>query len=524
MTFTITIARRPGTTGPTPEDREPSFGSQTIADKSWTQRQQITGFTLPTATGGDGPLTYSLSPALPNGLSQNASHRVTGTPSGHQAAATYTWKATDVDGDSAELTFTITIAKDLSPAFATTIANQSWAQGRAITAFTLPTATGGDGTLTYTLSPALPAGISRNASHQVTGTPTGHQAAATYTWQATDADGDTAELTFTIAIAEYRHPLFSTTIGDQRWTEDQEITAFTLPTATGGTGALTYTLRPALPAGVVRNAAHRVSGEPETPQEPILYEWSVADERGETATLSFYITVVKGNPQDDEPEPPLPPAPKPTPTPAPPAPTPTPAPPATPEPPLPPAPTTSNPAPTPTPAPTMPESLLVVEAPLADDEPPPVEPPMILPTPAATPAPEQAAPTPTPALPTPTPTPGAGRPDRHAGVADPDADVGADHGAAYADPHGGADRADADAGADPAAADAALRNGRRRQPGLVAAVGLAANPCGGNLGGPEPPAPRLWPPAGGVRTPRPAIGESGVRKGAVLYGMVNRGW
>ena len=122
----------------------------------------------------------------------------------------YTWKATDADGDKAELTFTITIAQDLTPTFgAQTIPNQTWTQNQPITAFTLPTATGGDGNLTYTLTPALPAGITKNASHEVSGTPTGHQTATTYTWKATDTDGDKAELTFTITITEDLSPTFN---------------------------------------------------------------------------------------------------------------------------------------------------------------------------------------------------------------------------------------------------------------------------------------------------------------------------
>ena len=39
--------------------------------------------------------------------------------------------------------------------------------------FTLPVASGGDGTLSYALSPSLPDGITRDATtRQVTGTPT----------------------------------------------------------------------------------------------------------------------------------------------------------------------------------------------------------------------------------------------------------------------------------------------------------------------------------------------------------------
>ena len=171
-------------------------------------------------------MTYTLSPALPAGVTKNASHRISGTPTGHQTATTYTWKATDTDGDAVELTFTITVAEDLSPSFSTTIANQTWTQNQAITAFMLPTATGGDGSLTCALSPALPAGVSKDASHEVSGTPTGHQTATTYTWKATDADGDAADLTFTITIADDLSPSFSTAIANQTWTQRQAITAF----------------------------------------------------------------------------------------------------------------------------------------------------------------------------------------------------------------------------------------------------------------------------------------------------------
>ena len=238
-------------------DGVPTFGSETIADKSWTQRQAITAFTLPTATDGDGTLRYSISPALPAGVTLNLTTRqVSGTPSVKLASTEYTWTAEDADGDTASLTFDIAI--DGVPSFSTTIGNKTWTQNKAITGFTLPTASGGDGSLTYTLSPSLPAGVTKNASHRVSGTPTGHQTATTYTWKAEDADGDTTQLTFTITIAEDLAPSFgSATISDKSWTQRQAITAFTLPTATGGDGSLTYTLSPALPAGVTKNAGHR---------------------------------------------------------------------------------------------------------------------------------------------------------------------------------------------------------------------------------------------------------------------------
>ena len=119
------------------------------------------------------------------------------------ASASFSTKTTvtvTIGGVSA--TFSVTTAADQMPTFGQqTIPNQTWTQHQAITAFTLPTATGGDGAVTYGLSPALPAGVTRNTTtHQVAGTPSGHQAATTYTWTATDSDNDRAELTFTVAV------------------------------------------------------------------------------------------------------------------------------------------------------------------------------------------------------------------------------------------------------------------------------------------------------------------------------------
>lgn len=89
--------------------RTPTFGSATIRDSSVTVNQALHA-TLPAATGGDGTLTYSLSPALPTGLSFNRSSRVlSGTPTGPQGRTRYTYTVTDADGDTDTLSFTIAV-------------------------------------------------------------------------------------------------------------------------------------------------------------------------------------------------------------------------------------------------------------------------------------------------------------------------------------------------------------------------------------------------------------------------------
>ena len=88
----------------------PTFGDRTIADQAYTIATPIAGLTLPAAQGGDGVLTYALTPALPRGLDFDASTRVlTGTPTTTRTATVYTYTARDTVGDTAHLTFTITV-------------------------------------------------------------------------------------------------------------------------------------------------------------------------------------------------------------------------------------------------------------------------------------------------------------------------------------------------------------------------------------------------------------------------------
>ena len=81
------------------------------------------------------------------------------------------------------------------------VPDRTWYRNESIGTVTLPAATGGNGTLTYTLTPALPAGVTLDAdARTLTGTPTATAAAATYTWSATDEDDDTLSRTFTIEV------------------------------------------------------------------------------------------------------------------------------------------------------------------------------------------------------------------------------------------------------------------------------------------------------------------------------------
>ena len=84
-----------------------SFSPSPIVNQTFTVGTAV-NLTLPTATGGSAPYTYTLFP-IPNGLNFDAAtQRLTGTPTTVGTTQT-TYAATDVTGVSAALIFTITV-------------------------------------------------------------------------------------------------------------------------------------------------------------------------------------------------------------------------------------------------------------------------------------------------------------------------------------------------------------------------------------------------------------------------------
>ena len=295
-------------------DAEPSFGDHTVADQTYTVGVEITALTLPVASGGDGALTYSLTPDVsPFGLAFDSStRRLSGTPTAAGVGVhPFTYTATDIDGDYASLTFEVSIveAPDAEPSFGDhTIADQTYTVGVEVTALTLPEASGGDGALTYSLVPDVsPFGLAFDSStRRLSGTPTAAGVGVhPFTYTATDTDGDQASLTFVVSIVEApdAEPSFGDhTVADQTYTVGVEITALTLPEASGGDGALTYSLTPDVsPFGLTFDSStRRLSGTPTAAGvgvHPLTY--TATDIDGDQAFLTFVVRVVEA--PDEEP-------------------------------------------------------------------------------------------------------------------------------------------------------------------------------------------------------------------------------
>ena len=208
----------------------------TVTNKSGTVGTAFST-TLPVGTGGDTPLSYSVS-GEPSWASFNTTTRVlSGTPTA-AATTTVTYTVEDNDGDTDSSTFNVVVsAADLMPSLPS-IANQSATVG---TSFSLnfSAATGGDTPLSYSVS-GNPSWLTLS-NRTLSGTPT---ATGTHTVTVTvtdnDNDTDTSSFTLTVSAAADLMPSLPA-IDDQSATVG---TAFSLTfdAATGGDTPLAYSV------------------------------------------------------------------------------------------------------------------------------------------------------------------------------------------------------------------------------------------------------------------------------------------
>ncbi|MDR3726340.1 MAG: putative Ig domain-containing protein [Terracidiphilus sp.] len=170
--------------------KAPAALSYTTATAVYTKGSQITP-NVPTVSGG-AVVSYSVSPALPAGLILNTSTGiVVGTPTTVAATATYTIAAINTAGST---TATLSITVNDQPPAALSYATQTaiYPQGAQIAPNT-PANSGGT-VIAYSVSPALPAGLSLSAATGIiSGAPTAVTAAASYTVTATNSGGSATD-------------------------------------------------------------------------------------------------------------------------------------------------------------------------------------------------------------------------------------------------------------------------------------------------------------------------------------------
>jgi Putative Ig domain/Cohesin domain len=196
--------------------------------------------------------TYQVG-ALVHGFTYNMMlPTLSGTPT---TAGTYNFSVTESDGmgTSPSQAYTVTI----NPAVAiTTTALPAWTAGRAGYSQSLA-ATGGTGTRTFSSSGTLPTGLTLSSTGVLSGTPT-TAGNYSFTVTATDTVGGTGSQGYTVTV----NPAITvTTTSLATWTANLSGYSQTI-TATGGTGALTFSSSAGLPAGLTLSSSGVLSGTP----------------------------------------------------------------------------------------------------------------------------------------------------------------------------------------------------------------------------------------------------------------------
>ena len=178
--------------------------TEEVTAPAYTAGTAITDLVLPEAMGGDGDITYQVF-GLPAGLTFDAATRtISGTPEA-AGVSEVNYLATDSAGEDEALQFSITVNPALSfgdlfgsakivPDSHGLTEIREFVIGQRVEGLTLPEGTGGTAPLTYSLSPALPAGLTFDAiTRTIAGTPRA-ASETVYTYTVTDANGAIASL------------------------------------------------------------------------------------------------------------------------------------------------------------------------------------------------------------------------------------------------------------------------------------------------------------------------------------------
>ena len=226
--------------------------------------------------------------------------------------------------------FSFAVVSGTAPTFTTAVAAQSFPAQLAIDTLTLPAASGGSGTLTYSLTAAiaagsmgelasnLPAGLTFDedpATRQLTGTPTAAAVGAyDMTYKVVDAMNEAVIQSFRLTVPANQPPVFSEAARAQveagyTFLVSTAIADEVLPAATGGEGDLEYSLTATsdsntaaninadnLPVGLEFDEDSRtLSGTPTAVDDySLIYKVVDGDSNtvaADTATIAFEVAV-----------------------------------------------------------------------------------------------------------------------------------------------------------------------------------------------------------------------------------------
>lgn len=244
-----------------------------------------------TASGGDGRYSYTIAPALPQGLSLDPqSGTISGTPTAASALHSYTATATDGLGTRVSGTLTLSVGQE-ALAIRLPRSDLALTAGSAMAAF-LPQVTGGDGHYSFSVTPALPAGLRLDpATGAISGTPTvGTAAAVPHEITVRDGAEQTRSATLTLSITA-RTPGLSLSATDVALIRGRVMSPV-LARVTGGSGGSVFAVEPSLPDGLsIDRSSGTISGTPRTVRPAASYRVTTTDSAGGSSFATLSIAV-----------------------------------------------------------------------------------------------------------------------------------------------------------------------------------------------------------------------------------------
>ena len=188
---------------PTVNIYQPIVTSIDVAVKSFTTGVPVNPFTPVSASGGYSTLTWSISPGLPSGLSLNPTNgQVSGTPAGYSPTTLYTITVTDAIGQISSRSVSFNVVSNILEIAVARQENPVAVYNNPIDPYQPVVVTHpGNGTITWSITPALPAGLSFDTvTGYMSGTPQVKESLSTYTITAIDQSAQSKSANFELKI------------------------------------------------------------------------------------------------------------------------------------------------------------------------------------------------------------------------------------------------------------------------------------------------------------------------------------